>query len=353
MFLELEMLYLKRLKISLRHNIIYYVFLFLCLAVYFVCDNLDYVSVYDCFQKEEFIISNIMRKDYGVKLELKGDEKVLGNMYLEEDEINSFLDKYSLGDKVLVSGDISDVNNNTVPNAFNYKKYLNSNKIYNVIEVTYIEKIKDNENIFYSLKNFLLKRSENLEKSYPYINSLIFGNNSYLDEDVIKSYRENGISHLFAISGMHISIFILFLSFILDRINVNFVIKSFVVILFLLFYMFLTNFSMSVTRGGIFTILLTLNKVFKFEIRSLNLLILALCIILCINPLNLNNVGLLYSFLVTFFLILFSSSIKGSYFYKLFYISMLAFLVSYPISINNFNQVNFLSILYLPTRAKL
>ena len=114
----------------------------------------------------------------------------------------------------------------------------------------------------------------------------------------------------------------------------------------LLFYMFLTNFSMSVMRGGIFTILLTLNKVFKFEIRSLNLLILALCIILCINPLNLNNVGLLYSFLVTFFLILFSSSIKGSYFYKLFYISMLAFLVSYPISINNFNQVNFLSILY-------
>ena len=61
--------------------------------------------------------------------------------------------------------------------------------------------------------------------------------------------------------------------------------------------MFLTNFSMSVLRGAIFTILILINKLLKLDIPIFNLLLLTLCIILFMNPLNINNVGLLYSFL--------------------------------------------------------
>ena len=186
-----------------------------------------------------------------------------------------------------------------------------------------------------------------MDKSYPYINSLLFGNNSYLDEEVVTSYRKNGVSHLFAISGLHISIFITVLSIVLDKLKIKEAMKYIILILFLLFYMFLTNFSMSVLRGAIFTILIFINKVFKLNISTKNLLILALCIILFKNPLLFNNVGLQYSFLVTLYLIIFKNLInKKGKLYSLFMISLIAFLVSYPITINNFNQVNFLSILY-------
>ncbi len=152
---------MKRLRTILQHNFIYYVLLVIVLVSYFINSNLDYVSVYDSFNEEEFIISNIIEKDYGLKLELKGKEKVLGFLYLDEkSEINNFLGEYTLGDKVLVSGEISDVTNNTVPNTFNYKEYLLSNEIYNVIAISDIVKIEDNKNIFYGLKNMLLERGE-------------------------------------------------------------------------------------------------------------------------------------------------------------------------------------------------
>ena len=142
---------MKRLRTILQHNFIYYVLLAIVLVSYFINSNLDYVSVYDSFDEEEFIISNIIEKDYGLKLELKGKEKVLGFLYLDEkSEINNFLGEYTLGDKVLVSGEISDVTNNTVPNTFNYK---GSNVVNLTIKPADITLTADSYDIKYSEDN--------------------------------------------------------------------------------------------------------------------------------------------------------------------------------------------------------
>ena len=134
-----------------------------------ISSNLELISCYSFFKDEKFIITNIIIKDYGIRLDLKGKEKVIGYLYYDEDKIDEFVSSFELGDEVLVSGNISDINNNTVPDTFNYKKYLYSNKIYNVIEITDISKINDNENIFYllastesflnSLKSFMSARA--------------------------------------------------------------------------------------------------------------------------------------------------------------------------------------------------
>ena len=334
--------YLKKLKITLQHNIVYYVVLFIAIILYAVSNNVEYTSDYTSFNNETFIITGITLYDYGLKYDLKGKEKVIGYIYCDENLIQKYIKLYSLGDTIKIKGTKKDISNNTVPNSFNYKNYLINNKIYNVIVINDIKKVKDNNNIFYSLKVKLLDRSKRLEKSYPYINGLIFGVNSYIDDDVMNSYRDNGISHLFAISGLHISLFTLIIAKCLKKAAL----KDLIIIIFLIFYMFLTNYSMSVQRCAIFSILLIVNKLLKLEIKSINLLLLTLSIILFINPLSLNNIGLQYSFIVTFSLIKYSSLITGNSVLKLFKISMIAFLVSYPITVNSFYQINILSLIY-------
>ena len=110
--------------------------------------------------------------------------------------------------------------------------------------------------------------------------------------------------------------------------------------------MFIVGYTSSIQRAGIFTILLIINKELGLKISLKNLLYLTLFIICINNPLAINNIGLQYSFVVTLSLILLKEKIVGGYFKRLFYVSLIAFIVSYPITASNFYEINFLSIVY-------
>lgn len=338
MFRVLQILCMKILKIILQHNAFYYVILCFSLIYFIVCNSYSYSSVYDEFNLEEFVIVNIKVSDDKTVYTLKGIEKVIGNYYGE----NSF----SIGDVVKVSGEKYELSNNSVPNTFNYKRYLYNQGIYNFINIKEILLVRESNNIFYKMKNFAFNRSLKIEKSYGYINGLLLGNSSSIDSDVKSSYQENGISHLFAISGLHISLFVLMINFVLKRVFKFVNIRYMFIILFLLFYMFLTGYSMSVMRSAIFTIFLYFNKVFKLNINTRNVLIFTFCFIVFINPMYLYNIGLQFSFVITFYLICFSKIIKGKFIKKLFITSLISFLVGFPIVVNNFYQVNVLSLIY-------
>ena len=53
--------------------------------------------------------------------------------------------KLKLGIKVKLTGEISLPNENTIPNTFNYKKYLNNQNIFYTMKVSSIEVINNNE----------------------------------------------------------------------------------------------------------------------------------------------------------------------------------------------------------------
>lgn len=338
-----------KLRTILLCNYPYYIILFIALF-YFLITNffITYKSNYEEIENIDAKIIDITIKDYGIKLILKNKEKFIGYLYLNKNEQDEFLNNYGYGDMVHINTEKLDINNNTVENTFNYKKYLYNNKIFHVFKITDITKIKDNKNIFYKIKNSLIKNSFKLEKSYPYINGLIFGKDDYIKNDVTNSFRTIGISHLFAISGTHVSIFVLILNNILKKLKIYEEKRCIIIILFLLFYMFLTSFPMSVLRSCIFTILLTINKKFYLFIKPQNLLYLTLAIILFINPLYIFNLGLQLSFSISLSLILMGEYINSfkKNIGKSFCISFISFVVSFPIVINNFYEVNFLSIFY-------
>ena len=242
-------------------------------------------------------------------------------------------------------GHLNELKSNTNFNLFNYKNYMLSKNTYHSMNVENIILIDKNKNIFYEIKNYLINRIRKI-KCYEYLNTFILGDSSYIDDEVVESYRTNGISHLFSVSGMHISLLSSLILYILNKIKKNDINYLFV-ILFLLFYMFLTNFTPSVIRATCLFIFIVLNKVLKLNLSTIKILLIILCLNLIINPYNIYNIGFQFSYIISIYLVLFNKIINRykNYTLKVLIASLISFLASIPILINNYFSVNFMTIL--------
>lgn len=330
-----------KLRTILLSNKLFYIILAISLiytvyTIFFVTYKSKYETINDVIGYIEKIEK---RKDKTI-FRIKAKETII--CYYDGDF------NYHLGDYIKVIGEELPLTNNTVLNTFNYKKYLYNKKIFHILNVKEIIFIKRNNNILLTLKDKIMNKSINM-KSFPYINALLMGNKDLLDEDAVNSYRNNGISHLFAISGLHVGIFVTGLMFLLKKAHVKENKRYLIIIVFIALYMFITNFSMSITRAGIYTILCCINEIYYFYIKKINLLLLTLSLILFVNPLLIFDIGLQYSFSITFFLLLFKDKLyvkEEPYLKNLFKVSLICFLVSIPITINSFYQLNILSVIY-------
>ena len=220
-----------------------------------------------------------------------------------------------------------------------------SKNTYFSISADNITLIEKNKNIFYTIKNYLIKRINKI-KGYEYLNTFILGDSSYIEENILNSYRINGISHLFSVSGMHITLLSTIILSILNKLknkNINYLF----VILFLIFYMFLTNFTPSVIRTTSLFVFIVLNKILKLNLSTLKILLIILFLNLLINPYNIYNVGFKFSYIISLYLITFSKIINRykNYIVKIVVTSSISFLASIPILINNYFSINLITII--------
>ena len=331
-------------KITLLHNFKFYLlvtFLSLCYALIMI----NVPSKINYSLNEDSIIGKIDDIKIGddkTKLLINGKDKVLCNYYYKNDSDKNNIQRIKFGMEVKLTIELKEPKNNTVPNNFNYKEYLYNHKIYYICTIKKMKITKSNVSLFYNIKNSIIKRCNSFKKIGPYLLTFIIGDKSNLDNDIINSYKDNGISHLFAISGMHIGLFSLLILTILKKLKMS-INKSYIItISFIWFYAFLTGFSSSVLRAGLLFTLLSINKLFNLNIKSIYALVLTGCILIVINPLIIKDIGFIYSFTTTFGLMYSSKIIKK---YKVIGVSLIAFLVSLPITINNFYEFNILSII--------
>lgn len=290
----------------------------------------------------EFTGTLISKKIDGNKFTfvLENKYKVKGTYYIDTLEEKDYLENLKLGLKISINGSITDPINNTIPNTFNYREYIKHKRIKYTFKIDSFD-VVGNVSIFYSLKNLLIDYM-NTFKSRNYLNTFIIGNKDYLSEEIISTYQDLGVSHIFAISGMHISLLTGILMFVLKKFKRE---KNIIIIVFLLFYMFLTNYSASVLRSCILFIMLLLNKKFALNLSTLQVLYLAIALILFISPEMLYDIGFQYSVIVSYSLIKYNHLIKGNYFSKCLKISIIATLFSLPITLMNNYEVNILSVI--------
>ena len=245
----------------------------------------------------------------------------------------SLENKLKVGDKYKVYGEVSISNSN----------YLKVKKIHYLIKVSSLYKIKSNRNILYILKDIIIKR---LNKN-PYLNTFLLGDKTYLSNDSIYSYQENGISHLFAISGMHITLLSSIILKVLKKIKVSENKRYLITSLLLIIYLLLVGISPSILRGVLFFILFSINNIYYFYIKNINLYIVALSITLLINPFYIYDTGFIYSFSISLSLLLSTSYLSNNnYFISLLKTSYISFISSLPITLYNYCSINILSIIY-------
>lgn len=335
---------MKKLKNILQCNYIFYILLVLSLIYSFIFINFIIVkSEYKDSDKNLYgtVIDYKKSKDK-TTIWVKGKEKVLVNYY---SDLN-----VSYGDYIYVYGVFKKPKENGNFNLFNYKRYLLSNKINYVVTASKITIIKKNDNVFYTLKNNLLKRIESANRSKGYILAFLYADKSLIEKDIYTKYQKIGVSHLFAVSGMHVSLISIVLLKLLNKIKER---KRYIIVsIFLSIYLFLTNFTISMVRATFQFILFFINKSFKLNIDNSNLVILLFFILVIINPYNIYNIGFLFSFIISFTLIRCSKLIKGKFIIKSLKTSLISFFSSMPVLINNFFEVNFLgiilNIIYIP-----
>lgn len=315
--------------------------LFIIFYVYFFTNIRDYNSIYNINTSQ--IIGTITGYNINgnkLSLDIYGKEKLKATYYFktEQEKINS--SNICLGCTIFLEGKFTNLINNTIPNTFNYKKYLYNKKIYYSFDITnYI--IKRNNNFFYKIKDYFYKRVEKQENK-DYLKIFILGDKGLISSDDYQMFQENGVAHLLAISGMHIGVFLKILDFLLQKFKEK--PKMIIISTILLFYAFLTNFAASIMRAVVFYILLKLKKFFNWKISNFKVLYLTATILLIFNPFLIYDVGFLYSFVITGGLILNHKYLKGNYFKQLLIISIISLLFSLPITINLNYEVNLTSI---------
>ena len=271
-------------------------------------------------------------KEYSID----GDKLVLriknvqATYYIKTKEELNKLNKLQLGNSVTIIGDFK------IPDNINYYKSKNIDIVGSVSTIRIY-----GTNHLYVLKNIFRNRLNN----NPYLYTFLLGDKSYLSTNVLRSYQTNGISHLFAISGMHISLLSGILLKILKKIQEETRYK--IVSLFLIIYLIIVGPSPSILRGVLFFILFSINNIYYLEIKNTHLFILALSITLLYNPYYIYDTGFQYSFSISYSLLINQKFLQTNNYIKgLFKTSIISLLSSIPISLYHNNSLNLASIFY-------
>ena len=325
-----------RLRKILLCDFLYY-FLLLLVGIYLIIFFSNYKLDHIYNENDNYFELKIKKyKIDGDKLTIEFNNLIGSYYFKTSEEKQIFINNYSINDLLSVKGTLIKPNNNTIPNTFNYKKYLSHKNIEYILQIKEYTLKKKNRNLFYKIKNYLYKRINNISNK-EYLYAFILGESSYIDESVYNNYKINGITHLFALSGLHISIFSSILLFILKKLKIQEIPSFIITSLFLLFFSFIASFTPSILRATIFFILSSINKIWYFFIKPKYLLFLTFIILVLINPNYIFYTSFILSFTITFFILLYNENNNKSSIIK---ISIISFLSSAPIIINMSYEIN-------------
>lgn len=259
-----------------------------------------------------------------------------------------------IGDLYYIQGIVKEADFEHQPNGFNYQKYLKYQNIIGTINIQNHQYLGKTKIISINLFNDLISKyydNHFSPETANFLKAIIIGNKDYLEKEVISTIQTVGISHLFVVSGLHVSIIVLILEKVLRLFKIKETPKTIITIVFLGCYLILTRLSISVFRVIVSYILkkLKLKSLTALDLISINFLIA-----LSINPFMAYTYSFILTYLISFMIIIIEpliNSIKvsnrfGRKIISMTMISIGSIVVTLPVVISLNPEINFLSIIY-------
>ncbi len=168
------------------------------------------------------------------------------------------------------------------------------------------------------------------------IKGILIGDKQDFSVDLKEAFRLSGLSHIVAVSGLHICIFIVFISFSTSFFTFGKT-KAVFILLFILSYIALANFQPSVQRAAIMAIFGLIMSNVKLRKDSFCAIMTSTALLAIINPYLMLNVGFLLSFSATLGIILLGGMTK----FNLAGAGIAASIFTAPIIAYCFNTITF------------
>ncbi len=140
--------------------------------------------------------------------------------------------------------------------------------------------------------------------------ALLLGNREYLSADDVLAFRRAGVSHLLALSGLHVSVLIGAIETLLRKMRAPNGLRAVVIPLAALGYVAITGFSVSTWRAALMTCVLYVGWVLRSRYDSFTALCTVLVAILLVSPYAVCDISLWLSFLAAASIIVFAPAVS-------------------------------------------
>ena len=245
------------------------------------------------------------------------DEKVLFSYYAYESPID-INNTPKLGDLISVPGKIRIPDGPMNTGGFDYAKYLKTDKIFFICDMEYNELCVEghkNHTVSHGIAKFRNKCIAYIDDIFPgeeasVLKAFVVGEKSGIDTNVNDAFSASGLSHVLAISGLHVTTFISIVAAILKVLRVSkrksMLISSIGAVAFVVF----TGMSISAMRAGVLCVFGFAAKLLYRKSDSLTTLAIAAAVFSLENPLCIWDVSFMLSFAATAGIILFHNDIS-------------------------------------------
>ena len=280
-----------------------------------------YLDIYDEAKIRAIVISEPEEKEYKytykVRVKAINNEDKYKNTELIFNLKKSDSLKYipAFGDEIEIDSKIEIPDGARNYKGFNYKLYLKSKNIYGTIESNEVNIISHNNVDL--INKFINNVQKNLKKNISSILDeneaalcigIIIGDREAITDEIEDNFKRSNLTHMLAVSGSHITYIITGFAVILSKTNKKF--SKIFTIIFLIFFMALTEFTASVIRASIMGIVVLISSIIHRKSDTINNLGISSLLMLILNPYTITDIGFILSFGGTIGIVLLNNKIN-------------------------------------------
>jgi competence protein ComEC len=286
--------------------------------------------------------------------EIKSKGKIVVN--IKKDSSSHLI---PIGTRISLNGTLHKNKKPNNPNQFDYGRYLENQHIYGQIYSDYTTlktSTLPEKSVSYYASKLRNRIIHNLEKNnfskteLHVVVALILGQQQDISPDVIRDYQYAGAIHILSVSGLHVGLILVFVTFLLRPIpntKKNALLKLSLVLLSLWGFGILAGLAPSVVRSVTMFSFVAVGMFLRRSVNIYHTLLVSAMLILLVRPSFLFDVGFQLSYIALFFIVWLQPLLTSiwtpknkivNYFWEIITVSFAAQLGTFPLSIYYFHQ---------------